>query len=377
MTANTLLVDLLGYTGSRGGTETYAREICLRLPDVMPSWRFFALTNHVGGPPVRRFFPGEVVTTRPPLSGSPLAWAVAEMTLADRVARRVSASVLWCPANFGPLHPSIPSVVTLHDMSYRTVRGQGLQRLFRSLTANFMEASARAATAVITGSATAQAEIVTQLGFPLRHVTVIHHGTSSPQPPDDPWSALSGLLAATNRTVMLSTGNRLPHKNFEGLLRALALIAPERRPLTIITGGGVDDPLSPLVSELKLSDDVVLLGWVTSGELEALYDIATLYACPSLNEGFGLPVIEAMRRGNCVVANDIPVLREVGGTAALYADAENASAFADAILSLIEDRASLESRRNASLAWAERFTWENAAGATAQVLRQAAERACT
>ncbi|MGF5622415.1 glycosyltransferase, partial [Klebsiella pneumoniae] len=128
---------------------------------------------------------------------------------------------------------------------------------------------------------------------------------------------------------------------------------------------------------LGLERDVVLPGWVSDDQLEALFQIADLYVCPSLVEGFGLPVVDALRRSVPVLANDVPVLREVGGDAARYADATDATAFGAAIAAALSSPPDAATRAQAR-DWASGFTWDEAAEATAaeldRVLRSGGRR---
>ncbi len=137
--------------------------------------------------------------------------------------------------------------------------------------------------------------------------------------------------------------------------------------MTVIAGSTLPDPLADDVARLGLERDVILPGWVSDEQLEALYQRADLYVCPSLAEGFGLPVVDALRRRVPVLAHDVPVLREVGGDAARYADARDADTFGAAITAAlrapVDDVARADAQR-----WASRFTWDAAAEATAGVL---------
>jgi glycosyltransferase involved in cell wall biosynthesis len=364
-----LLVDLLSYTGTRGGTETYAREIATRLPEFLPGWEFAAITNRAGAERVASFFPGEVRIVKW-VGADRVSWALGEVLGADRAARRMGADLVWCPANFGPISRGVLRVMTVHDVIYHEVTGSLVARVIRGTTSWLMARAALTADAVITGSHAAASAVETHIGVRASDMTVVPHGTRDAAPPADPWSSLTALGIQPDRPIVLSTGNRLPHKNFEGLLRAVATIDAGNRPLTAVTGSHADDPLRPLVTTLGLEGDVVLPGWVTSEQLESLYAVADLYACPSLVEGFGLPVIDAMRRGCVVLANDVPVLREVGGTAALYADATDPAAFGAAIMSALTDAPDAD-RRAAGSAWSAGFTWERSAERTAEVFQKA------
>lgn len=364
-----ILVDLLGYTGARGGTETYARELLARLPQRMPGVSFMALVGGAGAPAVRGFFPGDVHVI-PWVAADPMTWAAAEVVASNRAARRTRADLVWTPANFGPLLRGVPRVATIHDVIYHEVKGGNpRQRVFRAVTSWLMRRSARSADAVIAVSHATADKIRSRLGVASETIHVVPNGSAEPRPVTDPWGTLAPLGIATGRPLLLSTGNRMPHKNFAGLLHALASIAPVHRPLAVLPGAHSQDPLTTTISELGLSEDVVLPGWVSEAQLDALYAVADVYACPSLAEGFGLPVVDAMRRGVRVVANDIPVLREVGGEAARYADATDPTAFGAAIVAELTDTQTPEAgdRRRAHAA---RYTWDAAADGTAAVLER-------
>lgn len=366
-----ILVDLLFYTGTRGGTETYAREVLRRLPDVAPDVRLTAIANRVGADRVREFFPGDVDVVSW-VGGDRATWAAGEALVVDSAARRHKADVIWCPSNFGPIFRSpLPRVTTTHDIIYHATptSGGGLAQLLARIASWLVSRAALTSDAVITVSHDAANAIHERVGVALTLLTVIPHGTSEPYPPADSWAELAAIGIRPGRQILLSTGNRLPHKNFDTLLRAVASMEGER-PRVVIPGGRGHDPLSPLVSELGLEQDVILPGWVTSAQLEALYDRASLYVCASLAEGFGLPVIDAMRRGCVVIANDIPVLREVGGDAAVYVDARSPTALAEAIDDTLRNDQTI--RRNAGARHVERYNWERSAAETVRVIQAAA-----
>lgn len=363
-----IVVDLLGFTGERGGTESYARELLTRLPDHLPGAQFHALTGRAGVERLRAFFPGPIQCIDWVDTGRS-RWAAGEILSAERFARRAGADVIWCPSNFGPLRAGIPRLTTIHDVIYHEV---GRHSPGRAVTSCLMARTARTASRVLTVSHAAARAIHRHLEVPTEHISVVHNGCSEPpMSPVEPWGVLSAISVAPGRRIVLSTGNRMPHKNFEGLLRAIATLPPERRPLTVIPGGHGADPLSRVVSALGLDHDVVLPGWVTKEQLEALYAVADLYVCPSLTEGFGLPVVDALRRGCAVLANDVDVLREVGGDVTEYADASDASAFGSSIEACLNTTPrSDEAAAAARVEWAKQFSWQKAASGTADALQR-------
>ncbi|MBM3714734.1 MAG: glycosyltransferase family 4 protein [Actinobacteria bacterium] len=364
-----IFVDLMGFTGGRGGTETYVREILPRLAARLPTSELVAFCNAEGVDAVASFFPGKVVF-QPRNSGSPREWALAATTAVTAVARRRAADLIWSPANFGPItRGPISRVVTLHDVIYHDVAGGGVaDRIRRWGTAQLMARTARTADLVLTVSHAAAQDIATHLRLPQDQLRVVRNGVHIPAP-----EGKGRTLPDSGRPILLSVGNRMPHKNMHGLLAALASIPPHRRPVTILPGGGSSDPLAAVATRYGLSNDVVLPGWVSDGELDRLYESADLYVCPSLTEGFGLPVLEALARGTAVLANDVPVLREVGGAVTHYADARNPIPFGQAILACLERKQTLadaQTRRE----WAATFSWDASADGVADVLVEARGR---
>jgi glycosyltransferase involved in cell wall biosynthesis len=164
----------------------------------------------------------------------------------------------------------------------------------------------------------------------------------------------------------------MPHKNLERLIEAMGLIPAPIRPKLVITGSHGTDPLAPVVRAHHLEGWVSLRGWLSSEELEQLYSESTLLAFPSLFEGFGLPLIEAMARGCPVLCADIPVLREVGGAAVSYADPTDSAAWAGAIAKLVDSPDELTEMARRGRKRAAEFDWAHTAAATRQSLLRAA-----
>jgi glycosyltransferase involved in cell wall biosynthesis len=355
-----IAVDLVFFTGRKGGTESYARGMFPALAD-HEDLRFVGIGNREldANPP--SWFPGEIVAL--PVSGeNRAAWAAAVALAVAPRARGIRADVLHCPSNFGPAVRLLPTVVTVHDvLAVRHPewvpggRARGVQTLIRS--------TVRAATRIITDSHASAADVHRLLGRPMSDIDVIHLGVE----PIDP---LDHGAAPAARPYLLAGGNRMPHKNFERLLEAWTLIPAPERPRLVITGSHGEDPLLPTVRRLGLEDDVDLLGWVSAEELSALYHGASAYVFPTLFEGFGLPVLEAMARGCPVLGSDIPVLREVGGEDMAYVDATDAAAIAAAVRRLVRDPEAQAAMAAAGRKRAATFTWQRTADATADVYRR-------
>jgi len=360
-------VDLVYFTGRKGGTETYARSLYAAIGRTHPDVELVGLVNTEMRHAKPDWFPGETLSL--PVTGeNRVAWALAENTLVPAAALWARADVLHCPANFGPALSRTPVVLTVHDLlGFRFPElvpnsgARGVQALTRS--------SVRGARTIVTDSDASAADLRAYLRVPRDRIEVVplaaagHPGTAN------------GRTENVRRPFLLSSGNRLPHKNFDTLLRALADFPAAVRPRLVVPGSHDDDPLAPLVVELGLDGDVELLGWVDENKLDALYRDATAYVLPSRFEGFGLPVLEAMTRGCPVICSDIPVLREVGGDAALYADTRDSEALAAVINRVLADSPLRERLRTAGLEQAGRFSWEQVADSTlAAFARAAGER---
>jgi glycosyltransferase involved in cell wall biosynthesis len=183
-------------------------------------------------------------------------------------------------------------------------------------------------------------------------------------------------INAGGRPIALSVATDVAHKNLSVLLRGLALIDPERRPLLVFAGFGTDTGELPgLVAELGLGGDVRLLGAVAADDLEALYAQAGVLVTPTLYEGFGLPVLEAMARGVLVACSAIPVLSEVAGEDAQMFDPHDPASVASAIEKVLAGGEALERRRASARARAARHTWATSAMQTLRAFDEAtAER---
>ncbi len=361
-----IAVDLVYFTGKKGGTETYARSLYTAIGRAYPDVELVGLVNSELRQAPPDWFPGETVSL--PVSGeNRVAWALAENTLVPAAASWVRADVLHCPANFGPALSRVPVVLTVHDLlgfRFPDLVSAGSARVVQSLT----HTSVHGARTLMTDSESSAADLREFLSVPPGRVEVV------PLAAADPTTSAGTPTPPNRQPFLLSTGNRLPHKNFPTLLRALAMIPPAERPLLVLTGSHGEDPLRPLVAELGLVDDVELLGWVGADQLEVLYRDAVAYLLPSRFEGFGLPVLEAMARGCPVVCSDIPVLREVGGGAALYVDTLAPEVLASTVRRLLADEALRADLAAAGVERAKRFSWNRVADATMAVLSRASHR---
>jgi glycosyltransferase involved in cell wall biosynthesis len=355
-----VLVDLLFYTGRKGGMESYAREVYSRLSPADPDFEYIAFASSELASADTSWFPGRVVDSG--ISGEDrIAWARGELFAVARRARHLRAELIHCPANFGPWRSRVPVVLTVQDLlAFRHpewVPGSR-SRVVRSM----IRVAARRARRILTISRATYDDLVSYLGIPPDRIDVIPLAASA-----DAGAAPIERL----ETQLLAVGNRMPHKGFETLIESIALIEPERRPTLVVTGSHGDDPLAPLVERLGLREFVHLRGWLSDLELDRLYRESTALVFPTRFEGFGLPTLEAMARGCPTILSDLPVLHEVAGDAALYVDPFDPRSIADAIRTVIDSADLRERMSRAGLERASGFSWDRTAAATRASFRVA------
>jgi glycosyltransferase involved in cell wall biosynthesis len=191
-------------------------------------------------------------------------------------------------------------------------------------------------------------------------------------------SALVGP-PADDTLDLLHVGSTVPRKNIRLLLHVVAGIR-SRRPVRLIQAGGALTPNQrALAVRLGIDDAVIELPFQPRPVVAELYRRARLVLLPSLREGFGLPVVEAMACGAVVIASDLPVLREAGGYAATYCALNSDHEWVDTVITLAgeEGRApeTWEARRQDGMAQAARFTWDTYAQRMIDIYDQLAGRA--
>jgi glycosyltransferase involved in cell wall biosynthesis len=348
--------------GRSGGPETYLRGLVPALAAEYPRTRFTVVTTRKGAAALRRDGWTDFcsIVQLPADEGERLARLRAEQLAFPRLGAGRGWDVLHSLASVAPVLTRTAHVITLHDVTFFHHRTFGLVTTLGMRA--IVGAAARRADALVTGAAAARDEIIATLGIPPDRIAVVPHGAGRP-PAGTPVAAgelrRRHRLPATARVVLCVAAIR-PHKNQEVLVRAVAALPPD----VVLVLAGYPEPyvaaLEALAAELGVQDRLRIAGYVDDDELEGLWGLADCAAFPTLGEGFGLPVIEALGRGVPVACSDIPVLREVGGAYPAYFPPRDAGAAAAAI------SAALAAPRDepGALAWAGRFTWEAAAHGT-------------
>jgi glycosyltransferase involved in cell wall biosynthesis len=282
-----------------------------------------------------------------------------------------AADVLHLPLTVPVPRMTGPTVLTLFDLLHHDVP-QAFSRAERAFRRVAYEAAARRATRVVTISEHSRERIVERLGIDRSRIALIHpgldHGRFRPGPVASDAAALNSF-SLPDAPWLLYPAALWPHKNHATLLAAL----PDRVSL-VLTGAqlGRGEWLRAEAARLGVGSRVHALGWVAPEAVPALYRAASGLVFPSLAEGFGQPVVEAMACGCPVAASDAGAVAEACGDAALTFPARDAGAMARALGRLVSDGALREELRAAGLERAGAFTWERAAAAHVEVYGEAA-----
>ena len=289
--------------------------------------------------------------------------------------RRDGARLIHGPANALPLlSPGLPGVVTIHDLAiYDHPEWFPAGQWFA--TRVVVPQSARRARVIICPSEATKRATVRLFGVDPDRCRVIPHGVETEFAL--PASALvrddvKARYALPDR-YLLQLGTVQPRKNYVTSLRALARIPLGRRMPLIVAGafGWKYDAVVDAVRELDLRGWVRFVGYAGMPDLPALYQMAQAVLFPSLDEGFGLPVLEAFAGGTPVVASNAGAIPEVAGDAALLSPPEDAAALADNLLRLMTDRQLRERQVAAGRARAALYTWSASAAAHRDVYESA------
>jgi glycosyltransferase involved in cell wall biosynthesis len=309
-----------------------------------------------------------LATIRPSLPTTrPLARIAWEQLLLPLQARRQGLDVLHCPAYVAPLAGTVNAVVTFHDLSY-FILPETFNYSNRRYLQTFSRLTARRARRFIAVSESTRRDLVDWLNVDPKRVDVVYNGVDGRFRRED-----STVVEAFRRShglperFVLYLGTLEPRKNVATLLRAYALARGRgvTEPLVVAGGRGWGDlRLSQLAGELDVARWIRWVGFVPMEEQPLWYNAATLFAYPSLYEGFGLPALEAMACGTPVIASNRSSLPEVVADAGLLADPADTNAWADALVALLSDQdrqvdLSLRGRRRAA-----DFTWNAAAKST-------------
>ena len=321
--------------------------------------------------------PGATVHTRAPeRRPARLAW---EQTTAGRFAERLAPDVYHGPHYTLPLRIRARTVVTFHDLTFfdhpewhERSKVFYFRRMIRA-------AAARAAATICVSDHTARR--LRAVAPPAGPVSVIHHGVDHSRfRPDASRATDLALLAPYGITPPFVgfVGTIEPRKDVPSLVRAFARIAPSRPDLRLVVAGGEGwgtAAVRAAIAECGVATRVVRPGYVPHDVVPALYRSAEVVAYPSLEEGFGLPALEALACGAVLVSTRGSAVEEVVGDAALLVPPNDPDALAAALRDALDEASRRERMRAVGPVQAARFTWDAAVERHFEVYERVAKRA--
>ena len=292
-------------------------------------------------------------------------------------ARRLRLDVLHVPAiSFNPSMPgmalwqTVPTVVTCHDlMPLHPELALLSHARYRRFYKTQLSACCRAAHLICVSEYTAR-EVEKKLGVAREKISVIHHGVPARAPQRE---ISDSVRAVTTRApFLLHVGGDEPQKDQTTVLRAFGLLCrnPAFQHNLILVGKHHGDDMPALEQSTRAARRILRLYQATRADLDALYAQCDVFVFPSLYEGFGLPVLEAMRAGAPVITTNVSALPEIAGDAALYVEPQNAEALARAIRRVLDDERARVQLSEAGERRAQEFTWARAAEMTRAVYAQ-------
>ncbi|WP_167136768.1 glycosyltransferase family 1 protein [Diaminobutyricimonas sp. TR449] len=361
-----VLLDATSVPPDEGGVARYLRGLVSGLlgnPDV----ELHIACQAKDAAWIREMNPDARVHIAPAAVSRRVVRLVWEQVGLPKLARRIGAEVIHAPHYTMPLSSGIPTVVTVHDatfFSHPDVHSRLKGAFFRT----WCRVSARSATVLVAPSHATRDEFRTHTGGPRRPFTVAYHGVDRTRFRKPDAAAVANFAArhdvAPGRWIAF-LGTIEPRKNVPNLIRAfeqLVASSAQNSDLVLLLAGarGWDDSVDPLIENSPVRTQIRRVGYLEETDLPALLGGALCVAYPSVGEGFGLPVLEAMSCGATVLTTRALALPEVGGDAVAYSGTDAASIAAE-LQALTEGEPRRQQLAGAALARAEEFTWADSA----------------
>jgi len=374
-------ISAFGTDGGKSGISQYAANVVGRLINLAPEHDFVAFINRADAAWVQTWHPRLTVIALPDWTGHPVASIFWHLAALPRLLRRHHCDVVFMPAGNRRLAWSygVPSVGTVHDFSQLHVpQKYDAARMFYIM--RVLPRMMRRLTRVIAVSESTRRDLESFARVPRSRIRVIYNGADlkrfTPRPRATARAELPPDLKIPDPYVLYIARLEHPGKNHVRLLEAFAALKRETAlpHKLVLVGGrwGGAEVIEARVRALGLTDQVVFPGFVPDAAIPALYAAADALAFPSLFEGFGIPVLEAMASGTPVCAADTSSIPEVVGDAGLLFAPLDVPAMTASLTRLLQDQELRQRLIAAGLERASRFTWDAAARAVLEELEAAA-----
>ncbi|WP_420631047.1 glycosyltransferase family 4 protein [Candidatus Leptofilum sp.] len=356
--------------GQRSGVGHYTGRLLTHLVQQHPEWEYLLFSNQPLAP-----LEAELAQMRP-VARQFISRFVWMQLMLPHIIRQTEPHLCHFPNNTAPFNVNCPTIITIHDASlflhgayHPTSRLLALRLLLPHV--------ARRATAVITVSYHARQDLIRTLNLPAEKIHVIHEAAPDNfRPLENP--AQRNYLRTRYHlpdNFILFVGTIEPRKNLTRLIRAVGSLRQRGCPTRLVligpNGWLLNGSLEREIEALGLQEVVQNLGYVPQEDLPGIFSLATLFAFPSLYEGFGLPPLEAMACGTAVLTSHNSAMAEICGDAAYLVDPQDEEAIADGLATLLQDADLREHLQQCGLARARQYSWARTARETAAVYQQA------
>lgn len=289
-----------------------------------------------------------------------------------KLLKKMNIDLLHSPGFVAPLKMSAKSVVTVHDMTFFS-HPECHTRFKRLYFQNMIPKSIASADAVIADSENTTQEICKYLHTPKEKITTVHLGVGEHFKQINRRKAKEYLKTKyhINNRFILFVGTIEPRKNVQTLVDAFLQIKDPKLKLVIVGNKGWNvAELFKVITESPIKEQIILPGYVTDEDLVKFYNAAEVFVYPSLYEGFGIPIIEAMACGCPVITSNVSSMPEVAGTAALLVDPNNANEIKNAVQKILKNKELRELLIKDGIKQAKKFSWKKTAQATLAVYKK-------
>ncbi len=376
-----IALDVRTITPTRSGVGNYVLHLLRGLERVAPQHQFFLVGQAGNFQTLGRDLPepGSALCTRLSHESHPLGDLWEHLWLPGALDRS-GVDVLHGPATLVPLTSSRhASVVTIHDL-VAFLFPDTIPHKYALYMRWLIRRVVHRADHIISVSQNTKDDLVQVLGIAPEKITVVHEAaTSRFQPVEDPM-ALETVRRryGIDRPFFYHLGNIEPRKNLVRLIKAFLKVRSQRpgQVKLVISGqkGWLTNKIFRTLGPMDYGEDIIFTGYLPTGDLPLLMNASLAFVFPSLYEGFGLPVLEAMCCGTPVITSNISSLPEIVGGAAVLVDPYDERAIAGGMARVLDD-ADLRARlRRKGIERARGFSWERAAEGTLKVYRRALDK---
>ncbi|MDB5196680.1 MAG: glycosyltransferase family 4 protein [Flaviaesturariibacter sp.] len=346
------------------GIGYFIKEVFLRLADQHPEHRFYFLFDRPY--PTTITFPSNVVpVVLSPPARHPLLWKYWYDVKVTLALRKIKADVFVSPDGFASLTTSVPQCVVVHDLGFLHHPGaykKSHVQFLKLFTPRFV----RKAAVVATVSQFSKKDLIEKYSTPGQKVDVVYSAVKplfKPLPFEERFSVKDQYTSG--REYFIYTGALQPRKNLIHLLKAFSLFKKRQKSdWKLVLAGRLawkNEEFLTSLKSYKYKDDVVLTGYVAEEELAKLVGSAYALVYPSLFEGFGVPVLEAMCCGVPPLTSQATSMQEIAGDAALYFDPAEPSSIADQLMRIYKDESLRSEIIQKGAAVVAQYSWDRTA----------------